>query len=105
MNAMMFHYGAPSDYDEWARIIGDESWSYAKLQKQFRKMELYTPSDEHPLVDKSHRGLEGLMASTYLCSQSQDLTTMCYSWSWKMDVTTDSRVPGRLRKGRNTGLS
>jgi choline dehydrogenase len=64
MNAMMFHYGAPSDYDEWARIIGDESWSYAKLQKQFRKMELYTPSEEHPLVDKSHRGLEGLMAST-----------------------------------------
>jgi hypothetical protein len=45
-------------------FIGDESWSYAKLQKQFRKMELYTPSEEHPLVDKSHRGLEGLMAST-----------------------------------------
>lgn len=28
-----FHEGAPSDYDEWAKIIGEEGWAYKNLKK------------------------------------------------------------------------
>lgn len=34
---MMFHMGAPEDYDDWAKIQGDvkggEGWSYKALKK------------------------------------------------------------------------
>ena len=26
-------YGAPGDFDEWARIIGDDSWSSRNLRQ------------------------------------------------------------------------
>ncbi|KIJ46345.1 GMC oxidoreductase [Sphaerobolus stellatus SS14] len=59
MNAMMFHQGAPEDYDEWARIIGDNSWSYKEFRKYFIKFEKYTPSPKYPDVDVKLRGSEG----------------------------------------------
>ncbi|OJA08249.1 hypothetical protein AZE42_02073 [Rhizopogon vesiculosus] len=53
MNAMIAQYGAPSDFDEWAGITGDESWSY------IRKFEKYTPDPRFPDVDPLLRGSDG----------------------------------------------
>ena len=35
LNAMMFHCGAPEDYDEWAQQAGSggEEWSYKNFKK------------------------------------------------------------------------
>jgi len=69
-------YGAPGDFDEWARIIGDDSWSsknlrqwvsiysfwqcaYWQLLRYFNKFETYTPHVDYPLVDLSARGKSG----------------------------------------------
>ncbi|KAG2112162.1 hypothetical protein BD769DRAFT_1630207 [Suillus cothurnatus] len=43
MNAMIAQYGAPSDFDEWAEISGDQSW-------YIRKFEKYTPDPRFPHV-------------------------------------------------------
>ncbi|KAG1727650.1 uncharacterized protein EDB91DRAFT_1253777 [Suillus paluster] len=59
MNAMMAQYGAPSDFDEWAEIAGDESWSWNKFSKYFRKFEKYNPDPRFPHVDPLLRGADG----------------------------------------------
>ncbi|MGY1609719.1 GMC family oxidoreductase [Geodermatophilus sp. SYSU D00700] len=39
MNAMIYVRGAAADYDEWARLTGDPSWSYERVLPLFRRME------------------------------------------------------------------
>ncbi|KAG0702933.1 hypothetical protein DFH29DRAFT_467568 [Suillus ampliporus] len=59
MNAMMAQYGAPSDFDEWAEIAEDDSWSWTKFSKYFRKFEKYNPDPRFPHVDPLLRGTNG----------------------------------------------
>ncbi|KAK1231639.1 hypothetical protein PQX77_005237 [Marasmius sp. AFHP31] len=59
INAQMAQYGAPEDFDEWARHIGDDSWSWKNIQKYFRKFEKYLPDPRYPEVDDSVRGKNG----------------------------------------------
>ena len=39
INAMIYVRGAAADYDEWAQLSGDDSWSYAQVMPLFRRME------------------------------------------------------------------
>ena len=39
INAMIYMRGAAADYDEWAALTGDASWSYANVLPVFRRME------------------------------------------------------------------
>ncbi len=39
INAMIYMRGAAADYDEWAQLTGDASWSYANVLPVFRRME------------------------------------------------------------------
>jgi choline dehydrogenase len=39
INAMIYMRGAAADYDEWAALTGDESWSYEHVLPLFRRME------------------------------------------------------------------
>ncbi|KAJ6614872.1 alcohol oxidase [Mycena sp. CBHHK59/15] len=57
----IFHCGAPSDYDEWARsgLDGAGIWSYQNLRKYFLRFEKFSPSSAHPNVDASLRGSTG----------------------------------------------
>ncbi|KAH7100226.1 alcohol oxidase [Auriculariales sp. MPI-PUGE-AT-0066] len=48
INANMFHYGNPTDFDEWSRISGSDEWSWQKFQKYFIKFETYTSRAEFP---------------------------------------------------------
>ncbi|KAF8604058.1 GMC oxidoreductase [Ceratobasidium sp. AG-I] len=60
-NAMMFHYGASTDYDEWASATNEpecQEWKFEQLQKSFRKFETFHPHPDFPL-DTSKRGNEG----------------------------------------------
>ncbi|KAG1738217.1 hypothetical protein EDB19DRAFT_1895689 [Suillus lakei] len=54
MNAMMAQYGAPSDFDEWAEIAGDKSWSWTNFSKH-----KYNPDPRFPHVDPLLRGANG----------------------------------------------
>ncbi|KAI0950760.1 hypothetical protein AcW1_007983 [Taiwanofungus camphoratus] len=63
MNAMIFHYGAPSDYDEWAELQkgqeGASGWSYKELHPYFMKFEKFHPSEQYSSVDVALRGSAG----------------------------------------------
>ncbi|KAH7926373.1 alcohol oxidase [Leucogyrophana mollusca] len=59
INAQMAQYGAPSDFDEWATIIGDDSWSWQNFSRYFRKFENYHPDPRYPHVDPAQRGNKG----------------------------------------------
>ncbi|KAF8121755.1 hypothetical protein EV363DRAFT_1437076 [Boletus edulis] len=65
INAQMAHYGAPSDYDEFASIVGDDSWSWKNFEAYFRKFENYTPDPRFPHVDASLRGSHGPVTVGY----------------------------------------
>jgi choline dehydrogenase len=56
INAMMAQYGVASDFDEWAQIIKDDSWSHKHFSKYIRKFERYSPHPQHPSVDSGDRG-------------------------------------------------
>ncbi|KAI0342707.1 GMC oxidoreductase [Trametopsis cervina] len=64
-----FHYGAPSDYDEWAAIQKDQpgadEWSYTQFHPYFKKFEKFSPSQAWPEVDVTLRGAEGLVKVGY----------------------------------------
>ncbi|KAG2146121.1 uncharacterized protein EDB93DRAFT_485376 [Suillus bovinus] len=65
MNAMIAQYGAPSDFDEWAEISGDQSWSWNNFSKYIRKFEKYTPDPRFPHVDPLLRGANGPVEIRY----------------------------------------
>ena len=39
MNYMLYVRGARSDYDGWARLLGDDRWSYDNILPYFKKAE------------------------------------------------------------------
>jgi choline dehydrogenase len=39
INAMIYIRGAAADYDEWAQLTGDDSWSFEHVLPLFRRME------------------------------------------------------------------
>ncbi|KAJ1301557.1 hypothetical protein OPQ81_008805 [Rhizoctonia solani] len=60
-NAMMFHYGAPSDYDEWGTVTNEpecKEWRFDRFLKYFQKFETFHPHPDFP-VDESKRGKQG----------------------------------------------
>ncbi|KAG0706706.1 hypothetical protein DFH29DRAFT_995574 [Suillus ampliporus] len=70
MNAMMAQYGAPSDFDEWAEIAGDESW-------YIRKFEKYTPDPRFPHVDPLLRGANGPVEIGYTAHDWPICNSLC----------------------------
>ncbi|KAK2463423.1 hypothetical protein APHAL10511_004509 [Amanita phalloides] len=59
MNAQMAQYGAPSDFDEWAKIVDDDSWAWDQFSQFFRKFEKYEYDPDHPGVDTRLKGTDG----------------------------------------------
>ncbi|EIW83818.1 alcohol oxidase [Coniophora puteana RWD-64-598 SS2] len=65
INAQMAQYGAHSDFDEWAQVIGDDSWSWKHFSRYFRKFENFQPDPEYPHIDVSQRGAGGPVTIGY----------------------------------------
>ncbi|KAH9921884.1 GMC oxidoreductase [Fomitopsis serialis] len=67
-----FHYGSPSDFDQWAELQKghDGASNYKDFSRYLRKFESFHPSEQHPLVDASLRGSRGPMLSGYFANCS-----------------------------------
>ncbi|KAK7033397.1 L-sorbose 1-dehydrogenase [Favolaschia claudopus] len=59
INAQMAQYGAPGDFDEWAALTNDDSWSWQNFGRYFSKFEKYIPDPNYPGIDMSERGSSG----------------------------------------------
>ncbi|TFY64134.1 hypothetical protein EVJ58_g2835 [Rhodofomes roseus] len=75
MNAMIFHHGAPTDFDEWAAMQkgqeGASEWQYENFSKYFRKFEKFHPSKDYSLVDVALRGSAGPVNVGYFGNNSE----------------------------------
>ncbi len=40
-NSMIHSRGNPKDFDNWARILADDSFNYTNVLKYFKKMETF----------------------------------------------------------------
>lgn len=58
-------YGAPSDFDEWAKVTGDPSYSWDQFGAYFRKFEKYAHDPRYPDVNLTLRGANGPMQVGY----------------------------------------
>ncbi|GAC93181.1 aryl-alcohol oxidase [Pseudozyma hubeiensis SY62] len=56
MNAMIYHHGSYSDFDEWAEKLGCKGWSYADLAPYFRKSEGCVPKNGFDAKDRGTTG-------------------------------------------------
>ncbi|KAI0749699.1 GMC oxidoreductase [Daedaleopsis nitida] len=69
MNAMIFHIGAPEDFDEWVSLQkgqeGASHWTYKEINNCIKKFEKFNPSPKYPLVDASLRGNNGPVQTGY----------------------------------------
>ncbi|PIL22660.1 hypothetical protein GSI_15352 [Ganoderma sinense ZZ0214-1] len=63
MNALIFHIGAPEDFDEWVRLQkgqpGAEQWAFKEFNNYIKKFETFHSSTDYPQVDSSLRGTSG----------------------------------------------
>ncbi|KAG7451224.1 alcohol oxidase [Guyanagaster necrorhizus] len=53
------HYGVPGDYDKWATITGDKSWTWDNFKQYFTKFEAYAKSTNYTDIDMSNKGTKG----------------------------------------------
>ncbi|KAJ8088469.1 hypothetical protein PM082_022542 [Marasmius tenuissimus] len=80
INAQMAQYGAPGDFDEWAKIIGDDAWNWDNFSGSFKKFEKYTADTSYPDVDASVKGDSGPVEvgyNGYYSESSKDFVQSC----------------------------
>ncbi|KAF8896484.1 hypothetical protein BD779DRAFT_1608694 [Infundibulicybe gibba] len=71
INAQMAQYGAPGDFDQWAEINKDDSWSWKNFSRYFTKFEKYSYNPEHPDLDPKAKGSDGPVRIGYFSDISQ----------------------------------
>ncbi|KAH7106746.1 alcohol oxidase [Auriculariales sp. MPI-PUGE-AT-0066] len=65
MNAELFQYGSPSDFDEWARTSGSSEWSWDNFKQYLSKFERFVSHKDFQ-VDDSLRGQSGPMRTGFV---------------------------------------
>ncbi|KAF9451903.1 GMC oxidoreductase [Macrolepiota fuliginosa MF-IS2] len=85
INAQMAQYGAPQDFDEWGKIIGDEAWSWKNLGRYFNKFENYKDDPRYPEVDSSIKGSKGPVCIGYFNNLSEPAKNFVQACT-KLDV-------------------
>ncbi|KAG8737965.1 hypothetical protein FRC10_007452 [Ceratobasidium sp. 414] len=102
-NAMMFHYGASTDYDEWSKATEEAE---GKEWDSFRKFETFHPHPDFP-VDESKRGKDGpIQIMTYIsptltrCSAEAAYLTPAVLARRNLTVATNAHVTRILFEGK-----
>jgi len=106
INFGVYSIGARDDYDEWARLVGDEAFSWVQMQERFKKLESFnmsTPQDIAPEAcrkyaspDPSAHGTSGPLKVGYAKEWEADLTTtldVFENGGWKANPDHNSGNP------------
>ncbi|TFY70292.1 hypothetical protein EVG20_g2726 [Dentipellis fragilis] len=60
INFMSYNRGSQSDWDRYARVTGDQGWSWNSMQKYFKKLERLTkPADNHNTAGEVNPSIHG----------------------------------------------
>ncbi|KAK7463429.1 hypothetical protein VKT23_006781 [Stygiomarasmius scandens] len=97
INAQMAQYGAPGDFDEWAKIIGDEEWAWKNFSRYFAKFENYTADERYPHVDMTVKGSGPVTVgyNTFFAESSKDWVETCKNL--KIPFSADFNTTGGTR--------
>lgn len=57
INGMVWVRGQPEDYDNWARVAGDENWSWSRMQPEFHSVDGYGSDTLSPQAKPGRIGL------------------------------------------------
>ncbi|KAK0205456.1 hypothetical protein DFS33DRAFT_1274353 [Desarmillaria ectypa] len=102
INAQMAQYGCPSDFDQWAEFMHDDTWSWNKFRPYFNKFEKYSADPNYPQVDLAYRGSKGSVRIGYfntIAQSSKDFIKACINVG--IPYTPDFNGPnGTLGAGR-----
>ena len=72
---MAFNRGTKDDYDRWARVTGDDGWSWDKLYPKFvKRLDTMTPPVDHHNITGEydpavHDHGQSFSLTSLLCSQ------------------------------------
>ncbi|XP_072379190.1 glucose dehydrogenase [FAD, quinone]-like [Diabrotica undecimpunctata] len=61
INGAIYSRGDPNNFNDWARIIKDSSWSYKNILKYFKKSENFHFTNPNATIDMKYHGDNGLM--------------------------------------------
>ncbi|CAH1115147.1 unnamed protein product [Psylliodes chrysocephalus] len=61
INSLQYSRANPENYNQWARILHDSSWSYKNILKYFKKSENFHWTNTKAPVDLKYHGKEGLL--------------------------------------------
>lgn len=100
-NFLLAVRGTPRVYKRWARITGDESWSYKSLLPLMKAVETYTPYPGTPNPHPKQRGYNGPIGVTQSAPVNTDPIMQAYNEVTKTPFIPDYNNP---RNG-NIGIS
>lgn len=61
INGVIYSRGHPENYNHWAKIAKDPSWSYKNVLKYFKKSEKFHWTNKKAVVDLNSHGTTGLL--------------------------------------------
>ncbi|KAI0479536.1 hypothetical protein GGR56DRAFT_635556 [Xylariaceae sp. FL0804] len=100
INFGVFSRGARDDYDEWARLVGDESFDWKHMLPRFRNLESFDPNLPEDVVGNysapspSDHGTYGPLKVSYAKEWEEDFSEM-------LDIFEDAGWP--LNPDHNSG--
>ena len=101
INFGVFAAGARDDYDEWARIAGDDSFKWEYARKRLKSLESFhadLPQAYRKYIGakKSDHGSEGLLSVGYATEWEKDLVPVLDAFEeagWPMNLNHNSGNP------------
>ncbi|KAL9567414.1 hypothetical protein ACKAV7_008364 [Fusarium commune] len=100
INFGVYTVGARDDYEEWARIVGDDAYRWDKIQARFKRLEAFTGEIPHGVDAKyaspnpEDHGRSGKLQVSYARQWEEDLIPM-------LDLFQDAGFP--LNPDHNSG--
>ncbi|KAJ5119298.1 hypothetical protein N7448_009967 [Penicillium atrosanguineum] len=79
INFGVYAVGARDDYDEWASVVGDDTFSWKNIQTRFKKLETFNgtfdvaENQKYASPKASDHGTEGVLGVGYAKEWDQDL--------------------------------
>ncbi|KAJ6111368.1 hypothetical protein N7523_007429 [Penicillium sp. IBT 18751x] len=79
INFGVYSVGARDDYDEWASIVGDDTFSWENIQKRFKNLETFNgtfdvaENQKYASPQASDHGTKGVLGIGYAKEWDQDL--------------------------------
>lgn len=106
INFSVYLYGARDDYDEWASLVGDDSFQWNRMQPRFKNLEnfndaiLSTANVRYASPNPSGHGTKGPLHTSYAAEWDRDLPLM-------MDIFEEIGLPLNLNvnSGNPIGVS